>query len=188
MTEDLEIVSEFRPIAMTATMGKILLSTISDRLQRFFVCNQYIPRKIQKGFLAGIAGCVEHSFMLFEAMKEPKEEQRQIVVSWIDLANAYGSVRQNLIQFAMDWYHVPKRIQALVFNYYEKLLAKIVTKEWTSDFFLFDIGLFQGCVLSSIFLCVFQLLLDFLRPLREKHGFAFKASAPKRLRRHMLMT
>jgi hypothetical protein len=182
MTEDLEIVSEFRPITMTATMGKVLLSIISDRLQRFLVHNQYIPRKIQKGFLAGIAGCVEHSFMLFEAMKEAKEEQRQIVVSWIDLMNAYGSVRHNLIQFALDWYHVPKRIQALVFNYYEKLMAKVVTQEWTSDFFLFDIGLFQGCVVSSIlFLCVFQLLLDFLRPLREKHGFAFKAAKTKAL-------
>ena len=108
-------------------------------------------------------------------MKEAKEEQRQIVVSCIDLANAYGSVRHNLIQFALDWYHVPKRIQTLIFNYYEKLMAKVVTKEWSSDFFLFDIGLFQGCVLSTIlFLCVFQLLLDFLKPLRTKYGYDFK--------------
>ena len=91
-------------------------------------------------------------------------------------------MRHNLVQFAMDWYHVPKRIQALIFNYYEKLMAKVVTKEWTSDFFLFDIGLFQGCVLSSIlFLCVFQLLLDFLQPLREKYGFNFKAAIGKLL-------
>jgi hypothetical protein len=108
LTEDLDIVSEFRPITMTACFGKIFLSVVSDRLQVFFVKNSYIPRKIQKGFLSGIAGCVEHSFMLFEAMKEAKEEQRQIVVSWIDLANAYGSVRHNLIQFAMEWFHVPK--------------------------------------------------------------------------------
>jgi hypothetical protein len=139
------------------------------------VKNNYIPRKIQKGFLSGIAGCVEHSFMLFEAMKEAKQEQRQIVVSWIDLANAYGSVRHNLIQFALNWYHVPKQIQTLIFNYYDKLMAKVVTKEWTSNFFIFDIGLFQGCVLSTIlFLCVFQLLIDFLQPLREKHGFYIK--------------
>ena len=175
LIEDLEIVSEFRPIAMTACMGKILLTILSDRLQRFLVKNTYIPRQVQKGFLSGVAGCVEHSFMLFEALKEAKEEQRQIVVSWIDLANAYGSVRHNLIQFALNWYHVPQPVQDMIFNYYNKLMAKIVTKEWSSDFFLFDIGLFQGCVLSSIlFLCVFQLLLDFLQPLREKHGYSFK--------------
>ena len=173
--DDLEIVSEFRPITMTAAMGKIVLSIVADRLQRFLVKNSYIPRKVQKGFLSGIAGCVEHSFMLFEAMREAKEEQRQIVISWIDLANAYGSVRHNLIQFALNWYHVPKPIQDLIFNYYNKLMAKVVTKEWTSNFFLFDIGLFQGCVVSTIlFLCVFQLLLDFLQPLREKYGFHIK--------------
>jgi hypothetical protein len=182
LIEDLDVVSEFRPITMTACIGKILLSVISDRLQIFLVKNTYIPRKIQKGFLSGIAGCVEHSFMLFEAMKEAKEEQRQIVVSWIDLANAYGSVRHNLIQFALDWFHVPKKIQKLIFNYYEKLMAKVKTKEWTSGFFLFDIGLFQGCVLSTIlFLCVFQLLLDFLKPLRKKYGFKFKQAAIKQL-------
>ena len=46
-------------------------------------------------------------------------------------------------------------------------MAKVVTKEWTSGFFLFDIGLFQGCVLSTI-------LLNLLQPLREKHGFLLK--------------
>ena len=94
--------------------------------------------------------------MLYEALKEAKRETRQIVVAWIDLANAFGSVRHNLIQFALDWYHVPKSMQTLIFNYYEKLMAKVISKEWSTPFFLFDIGLFQGCVLSTIlfFMCV----------------------------------
>jgi hypothetical protein len=139
------------------------------------VQNSYIPRKIQKGFLSGVAGCVEHSYMLFEALRDAKLQRTQIVVAWLDLANAYGSVRHNLIQFALDWYHIPKMIQKLIFDYYEKLMAKVTTKEWESGFFLFDIGLFQGCVLSAIlFLCVFQLLLDYLKPLEEKDAYRFK--------------
>ena len=90
------------------------------------------------------------------------------------MANAYGSVRHNLIQFALNWYSVPKLIQESIFDYYEKLMAKIETANWSTGFFLFDIGLFQGCVLSTIlFDCVFQLLLDFLEPL-NKTGYAFK--------------
>ena len=175
LTEDLDVVSEWRPIAIAATVGKIYLSVIADRLQRFLVHNSYIPRKVQKGFLSGVAGCVEHTFMLYEALKEAKEEQRQIVVAWIDLANAYGSVRHNLIQFALHWYHVPEAIQELVFDYYEKIMARVETSAWHTDFFRFDIGVFQGCVLSAIlFICVFQLLLDFLQPLQKKHGFHFK--------------
>jgi hypothetical protein len=172
--EVLDKPSEFRPIAITNTLGKIFFSIISARLQKYLVKNNYIRLSIQKGFLFGVPGCVEHSFSLCEALREAKDEARAIVISWLDLANAYGSVRHNLIQFALDWYHVPKSIQQLIFDYYEKQCAKITTKEWSTGFFSFLIGLFQGCVLSTIlFDCVFNLLLDFLDPLRNE-GYPFK--------------
>ena len=53
----------------------------------------------------------------------------------------------------------------------------IKIKEWSTGFFLFDIGLFQGCVLSTIvFDSVFQLLLDFLKPTNNHIGYNFKAT------------
>jgi hypothetical protein len=173
----------FRPIAITNTVGKIFFSVISDRLQQFMIKNRFIDRSYQKGFLSGVAGCLEHSFTLFEALREAKLEKRQIVVAWIDLANAYGSVRHNLIQFALHWFHVPTFIQSLIFDYYNKLMANVFTKDWSTGFFMFDIGLFQGCVLSTIlFDCVFQLLLDFLRPL-ETGGFEFNSVEVRMLSR-----
>ena len=110
-------------------------------------------------------------------------EQRQLVLSFIDLANAYGSVRHNLIQFALWWYHVDPLIIELVLDYYEKLQAKIQTNFWSTQFFLFEIGLFQGCVHSTIlFDCVFQLLLDMLKPL-DHLGYSFKGvNEPQLLR------
>lgn len=163
--------AEFRPIAITNTAGKLFFSIISSRLQSFMVKNKFIKTQTQKGFLFGIPGCIEHSFALVEALRQVRSEQRAIVLSWIDLANAYGSVKHNLIQFALDWYHVPKNIQELIFNYYEQLCASVTTKEWSTKFFSFDIGLFQGCVLSTIlFDCVFNLLLDFLAPLEADHA------------------
>ena len=85
--------------------------------------NNYFKREVQKGFLFGVAGCLEHSFALWEALKNANNaaQHSSIVVSWIDLANAYGSVCHDLIQFALDWYHVPKNVQHLVFNYYKQL-------------------------------------------------------------------
>ena len=62
-------------------------------------------------------------------------------------------------------------IQGLIFDYYEMLCASVTTKEWSTGFFGFEIGLFQGCVLSTIlFDCVFNLLLDFLGPLEEQYA------------------
>jgi len=115
-------------------------------------------------------------FALLEAIKDAKDSYRQIIIAWLDLANAYGSVRHNLIQFALNWYHIPKPIQAIIFDYYEKLCAMVTANNWSTGFFLFDIGLFQGCVLSTIlFDCVFQLLLDFLRP-KKSLGYEFKST------------
>jgi hypothetical protein len=176
-SEDLSRPDEFRPIAITNTIGKIFFSFISARLQRYMVKNKYINTSTQKGFLFGVPGCIEHSFALFEALRKCKTGKRALVLSWIDLANAYGSVRHNLIQFALNWYHVPDHVQGVIFDYYEKLCAKVTTKEWSTKFFSFDIGLFQGCVLSTIlFDCVFNLLLDFLSPLEDKHGVVVEGS------------
>ena len=148
-SNDLSCVSEFRPIAITCACGKIFFSVLSDRLQVFMLRNSYISRDIQKGFLAGMPGCIEHTFGLLEALRDAKDSYRQIVLTWLDLANAYGSVRHNLIQFALNWYHVPYHIQQLIFDYYEKLCAMISTNRWKTGFFLWDIGLFQGCVLYN---------------------------------------
>ena len=175
-SSDFSEVSEFRPIAITCAAGKIFFSVLSNRLQVFMLRNCYISREIQKGFLAGMPGCIEHTFALLEALKDAKDSYRQIIIAWLDLANAYGSVRHNLIQFALNWYHIPKPIQAIIFDYYEKLCAMVTANNWSTGFFLFDIGLFQGCVLSTIlFDCVFQLLLDFLRP-KKSLGYEFKST------------
>jgi hypothetical protein len=112
--------SEFRPIALTNTIGKIFFAVIAKRLEYFMISNKFISN-VQKGFKANTPGCLEHSFAMFEALLDAKFNQRQIVVSWLDLKNAYGSVRHNLIQFALSWFHVPQLIRELIFDYYEKI-------------------------------------------------------------------
>ena len=168
--------AEFRPIALTNTIGKIFFAVIAKRLEMFMVSNNFISN-VQKGFKAETPGCLEHSFAMFEALLDAKFNQRQIVVSWLDLKNAYGSVRHNLIQFALSWFHVPKLICELIFDYYEKIRAQIRSKDWQTDFFKFDIGLFQGCVLSCIlFNCVFQMLLNLTSQMTERNGYHLKDS------------
>ena len=63
--------------------------------------NKFISQ-VQKGFKADTAGCLEHSFAMFEALLDAKHNQKQIVVAWLDLCNAYG-VKHNLIQFALTY-------------------------------------------------------------------------------------
>ena len=55
-SEVLDQPSEFRPIAIAATAGKIFFSVVSERLQKFMVKNGYIQRGVQKGFLTRLSG------------------------------------------------------------------------------------------------------------------------------------
>jgi len=164
--KDLSILSNpglFRPIACANVEGKILWAILSISLTDFLIRNQYIKDNIQKGFLPNVAGCIEHTAVLVEALRDARSHKRNIVVNWIDLANAFGSVRHNLILFALDWYHVPKWCCHLIYLYYSSLFAKVSTSKWTTSFFPFEIGVFQGCTISPIlFDLVYQLCIDYV--------------------------
>jgi len=120
----------FAPLQLLAQLEKSFSLWLQTDCNCLLLKNNFISREIQKGFLAGVPGCIEHTFALFEALRDSKQHYRQLVITWIDLANAYGSVRHNLIQFALEWYHVPKMIQMLIFNCYEQLCAAVFTNKY----------------------------------------------------------
>ena len=68
----------------------------------------------QKRFLPGVPDCVEHTRLLMETLLDAKRNAKEIVVAWLDLANAYESVAHNLIQYALEWYYVPTNIRELM--------------------------------------------------------------------------
>ena len=43
-----------------------------------------------------------------------KERQQNFAAVWLDLANAYGSVPKQLIESAMELYHIPEKVQEIV--------------------------------------------------------------------------
>lgn len=173
----------FRNITLTNVSGKMFFQVLANRLLTYMVGNGYLDQSIQKGFLPGVAGCVEHTQVLMETLLDSKRNAKDIVVAWLDLANAYGSVAHNLIQFALEWYHVPANIRELIYNYYDELFVRIRTKQWTSEWFMYQIGLFQGCPLSVVlFLMVFNLLLDLLKT-KEHLGYQLKNTKIKQVQK-----
>ena len=63
-----------------------------------------------------------------ETLLDKKGNAKEIVVAWLELAKAYGSVAHNLIQYALEWYHVPTNIRELIYYYYDELFVRIKTK------------------------------------------------------------
>ena len=50
------IPANFRPIALTLTIGKLFHKIIASRLKRYLLNNGIIDSNLQRGFLSGIAG------------------------------------------------------------------------------------------------------------------------------------
>lgn len=166
----------FRPITMTNTDGKILLSVIAKRALEYMKGNKYYNISVQKGFINDMAGCAEHTTMLIEMLRNAKANRRQITVCWTDLANAFGSLRHDLIQFALSWYHFPESFRKFVYHYYDGLLVKVKTEMWTTDVISVQKGIFQGCPLSvHLFNIVWNLALDMLEKSKDL-GYTLKDS------------
>ena len=112
--------------------------------------NGYFDTTVQKGFMRQIAGCVEHSETIYRAAQDARTHGRDLCVSWIDLANAYGSVKHSLIHFSLEWYWVPDAFCELMWHYYEGLMASVSVGTAQTPWFWFGIGVFQGCTVSTV--------------------------------------
>lgn len=169
--------SNFRPIALTSCMGKVFTSVLKHRLLDYATRNNYLDLSIQKAFADSIPGCIEHHFKLSSALNEAKQQQKNICICWIDLANAYGSVHHNLIFLALEHYHLPKPFIDLVRNIYSGLSAIISTKQWNTTPFPLRIGIFQGDPMSVIiFNLVINLFVEFISENYHQLGYHFSGS------------
>ena len=95
---------KFRPISLLNVEGKIFFSVMALRLTKYLSENGYINTSVQKGGIPGVSGCLEHATMIWEAIQRAKSEKLNLEVIWLDLANAYGSVPQQMTQLALRIY------------------------------------------------------------------------------------
>lgn len=79
--------------------------------------NGYVDASIQKGAIEGFSRCLEHTGVLSQLIQEAKEKKGNLTFVWLDFANAYGSIPSNLVQVAMDHYHISHHIQGMITNY-----------------------------------------------------------------------
>ena len=75
---------DMRPISILNVEGRIFFSLVEKRMSAYMTLNGYIKRWQQKAFMVEVAGCIEHSTLIFEALKEAKEEYRSICLAMLD--------------------------------------------------------------------------------------------------------
>ncbi len=119
-------------------------------IEQLVKSNGYIDTSCQTAGVPGFPGCVEHSAVIWEQIQRAKRERGDLHVVWLDLANAYGSVPHQLIEYALDFFYIPVCIRALVAKYFEDIKMCCTHQDFTTSWQQLEVGIAMGCSISPI--------------------------------------
>ena len=145
-----ETVEKFRTISLLNVEGKLFFSLKADRITDFLIKNRFINSSIQKGGIPKVSGCLEHAAILSQLIREAKKEKKNLVVTWLDIANAYGSIPHTVIKSALEAAHIPEKTKTLIASYYHDVKIRFTTKDFTTEWQKLEKGIITGCTLSVI--------------------------------------
>ena len=98
--------SNFRPINLLPTIYKIYSGILASRLTTTARQHQWLSAE-QKGFLPGVRGIQEHTFLLQAAIDNAKKQHSNLCIAWLDLTNAFGSIPHPALVQLFDSLPVP---------------------------------------------------------------------------------
>ena len=117
----------------TNVEGKIMFGiSWAKRISSFVGGHGLVNTSVQKAGIPGFHGCLEHTSMIWQTIRESKKLRRNLAVVWLDLANAYGSVPHVLIEFAMDFLWIPPKVARFVMQYYQDFKMRFSTQQYTT--------------------------------------------------------
>ena len=164
--------TNFRMIALSGCVGKTFHLLLNSRLTSYLIQNKLIDPTMQKAFLPGINGCIEHNLAMEEIMKDARKNKRTAHITYFDAEDAFGSVPHSLIIESLKKNFLPDNIIQYFSQLYSSCQAVVQTPSWRSDPFNFRRGVFQGDPLSpTIFLMVFNPVLLQLKNMEERYGY-----------------
>ena len=96
---------------------------------------------------------------------EAKQGKKNLVVTWLDIANAYGSIPHHVIYAALKAAQVPENTRNLIESYYSDVKIRFSTDKFTTRWQKLEKGIVTGCTLSVV---LFALAMTWL--VESVHG------------------
>ena len=169
--------ANFRPITLESIPLKILTSCLRDSMFAFLKANDFIEHKIQKGFLPQLTGTFEHTAQMANVINTARIKQKSLVITLLDLKNAFGEVHHNLIPSVLRYHHIPDHIQMLIRSLYSNFQTSIITDSFQTPFIKVGRGVLQGDCLSPLtFNLFFNTFIRYISDQKFKQ-FGFSTSS-----------
>ena len=159
----------WRPIALTSCLGKLLHTIIAARITEYATTEGIMDTTIQKGFLPKLAGCVEHTAALSHCIRHSKKNRKPLCMVQYDLANAFGSVPHEIIIAVLKRAHIDPVIIHYIRKLYENAEIQLKLESGLTEPINVHIGVLQGDTLSPIlFNLVMETIIRYVRKARRK--------------------
>ena len=164
--------ANFRPITLESVPLQVLTSCLRDSFFSFLNQNEFIEAETQKDFTPKVARVLEHTSMMANIIDKARKSQRSVIITLLDLKNAFGEVHQNIIKEVLLYHHIPDKIQALISSLYESFHTAVITDHYSTPAIPVRRGVLQGdCFSSLLFNMCFNTFIQFTRQEKYKHWF-----------------
>lgn len=125
----------------------------------YLLKNSYIDNSVHKGRIPKVPGCLEHTGVVTQLIREARENKGDLALLWLDLANAYGSIPRKLVEQALNRYYILEKLRNLILDYYANFHLRVSSGTTTSDWHKLEKGIITGCTISPI---LFALAMNML--------------------------
>jgi hypothetical protein len=178
--DDTAIPSNFRPITLETIPLKVFTSCLRNAMYSFLSANKFIEHNIQKGFTPNLSGTLEHTAQMANIINKARIKQRSLVITLLDLRNAFGEVHHNLITSVLDYHHIPDHIKLIVRSLYTDFNTSIITSEFRTPYILVGRGVLQGdCLSPLLFNMCFNTFIQHIKAEKYRQfGFSFQFLNP----------
>ena len=140
----------------------------------------YVDNKVQKGFLPKLTGTFEHTAQMANIISTARIKQRSVVITLLDLKNAFGEVHHNLISEVLTYHHVPTHIQCSIRCLYKDFPTSIITDSFQTPSITVGRGVLQGDCLSPLtFNLCFNTFIHYISDRKfQQFGFSLGSLHP----------
>ena len=107
-------------------------------------------------------------------------KQRSLVITILDLKNAFGEVHHNLIQSVLEYHHVPHHIKNVIASLYTDFKTSVITSKFRTPFITVGRGALQGdCPSPLLFnMCLNTFIQHIKADKYRQFGFTFNFFNP----------